>query len=128
MSFNLIIPLSDNSVGDDVKLQTISQVAARCGENVTLTCEATLSHQSDITLFTWLFRNKTCQYGDRRPDPEVLCESTAKTPQTHSLTLTLLNVMPVSRGNYICKLRSKVGASSATTVVSVVGEVHLNLF
>lgn len=107
------------TVSDGVELQTISQVAARCGENVTLTCEATL-HHSDITLFTWLVRNKTCQYGDLKPDPELLCASSAPTSQTHVLTVTLLNVMPVNQGSYLCKLRSKVGVKSATTLVTVV--------
>lgn len=109
------------SVSQGVALQTISQVAARCGENVTLTCEATLSQQLDIKLFAWVAKNKTCHYEDHQPDPEVLCESTAKTPQ-HRLTLTLLNVMPVNQGEYLCKLRSKLGVKSATTVVTVQGE------
>ncbi|XP_031176932.1 uncharacterized protein LOC116065510 isoform X1 [Sander lucioperca] len=102
-----------------VELQTISQVAARCGENVTLTCDAKPSGQLKIFNFIWLAKNKSmCQYPEGQTYPEVLCESTDQPPH-HSLTLTLLNVMPVDEGTYLCKLQSDLGAPSEKTVVTV---------
>lgn len=102
-----------------VELQTISQVAARCGENVTLTCDASSSGKLDIRSFSWLAKNESvCEYEDRNPDTKVLCESTAE-PQRHILTLTLLNVMPDDQGTYLCKLRSTLGVKSKTTIVIV---------
>ncbi|XP_078125420.1 cell adhesion molecule 3-like isoform X2 [Sander vitreus] len=102
-----------------VELQTISQVAAQCGENVTLTCDAKPSGQLKIFNFIWLAKNKSlCQYPEGQTSPEVLCESTDQSPH-HSLTLTLLNVMPVDEGTYLCKLQSDLGAPSEKTVVTV---------
>ncbi|KAM7372171.1 hypothetical protein PAMP_009361 [Pampus punctatissimus] len=101
-----------------VDLQTIPKVVAQCGENVTLPCNATSSHLSDIRFFSWVGRNKTlCKY-DGQPDPEVLCESVTET--THpKLTLTLIHVMPVHQGNYLCKLHSKVGVNNQASFVTV---------
>ncbi|XP_034749231.1 uncharacterized protein LOC117957528 isoform X2 [Etheostoma cragini] len=102
-----------------VELQTISQVAAQCGENVKLTCDARPSGEMNIVKFIWLAKNKTvCQYSEDQPHPKVLCESTSQPPH-HSLTLTLLNVMPVDEGTYLCKLHSDLGALSKKTVVTV---------
>ncbi|XP_035510238.1 uncharacterized protein LOC118322620 [Morone saxatilis] len=106
------------AVSEDVPLQTVSEVAARCGENVTLPCGVTMPSQSDIKLFSWVGGNKSCKYEDSQPDPEVLCERTAETPN-HRLDMTLLNVMPVDQGEYLCKLRSKVGVGFARTLVTV---------
>lgn len=129
MFCNVVIPLSDNSVSQGVKLQTTSEtLSAQCGENLALTCEATSSQPLDIKLFTWLARNKTvCQYEDGQHDPEVLCESDAKAPH-YQLTLTLLNVMPVHQGNYLCKIQSDRGGKSATTHVTVQGQLTFNMF
>ncbi|XP_022612657.1 uncharacterized protein LOC111230266 [Seriola dumerili] len=105
----------------DVKLQTIPQVAAQCGKNVTLTCNASSSRHMDIQFFSWLANMKNvCQYGNGQTDPGALCESTANTSH-HTLTLTLINVMPVSKGKYLCKLRSNLGVKSASTSVTVHG-------
>ncbi|XP_032393574.1 uncharacterized protein LOC116703088 isoform X2 [Etheostoma spectabile] len=102
-----------------VELQTISQVGARCGENVTLTCNAKPSGQLNIVKFIWLAKNKSmCQYPENQTYPKVLCESTSQPPD-HSLTLTLLNVMPVDEGTYLCKLQSDLGAPSMKTVVTL---------
>ncbi|KAK9534820.1 hypothetical protein VZT92_007241 [Zoarces viviparus] len=97
-----------------VTLETISQVFARCGDNVTLTCDA--SSSGDVKSFSWLAKNKSvCQYGDNGSS-EFLCESSA---QPYRLTLSLLNVMPVDQGTHICKLHSTSGAKSNTTHVTV---------
>lgn len=128
MFFDLVIPLSDNTVSQGVELRTTPPVAAVCGENVTLTCEATLARQLDIKFFAWLVGNKTvCKHKDGQPDPEVLCESTAGT-LNHTLTLTLINMTPVNQGKYLCKLRSNQGIKSATTYVTVQGELTFNTF
>ncbi|GLD60558.1 uncharacterized protein AKAME5_001244500, partial [Lates japonicus] len=102
-----------------VELQVIPQVATECGKNVTLTCEASSSREMDIKLFSWLGRNKTmCQIGDGQADPEVLCENKA-VASNHTLTLTLINVMPVDSGKYLCKLHSQLGPVQKSTVVTV---------
>lgn len=106
-----------------MELQTIPEVVARCGHNVTLTCDIT-SHLSDIALFSWVKKgiNKTlCEY-DSKHDPENLCESTADTT-TKKLTLTLINVMPVHQGTYLCKLRSRSGVNNKSSFVKVQGEL-----
>lgn len=64
-----------------------------------------------------------CQYPEGQTYPEVLCESTDQPPH-HSLTLTLLNVMPVDEGTYLCKLQSDLGAPSEKTVVTVQGKLQ----
>ncbi|KAG7505418.1 selection and upkeep of intraepithelial T-cells 2-like [Solea senegalensis] len=110
----------------DVKLQVTPQVVSKCGENVTLTCTASSSRQLDIKLFSWNFKIKpVCQYGENRSDAEVVCESTADASH-HNLTLTLMNVMPVNAGKYLCKLQSKVGAKYNSTVVAMQGCLEKN--
>ncbi|KAM7386650.1 hypothetical protein PAMA_009322 [Pampus argenteus] len=106
-----------SAFGKAVNLETIPKVVAQCGENVTLPCDATSSHLSDIRFFSWVGRNKTlCKY-DGQPDPEVLCESAAETHP--KLTLTLIRVMPIHQGSYLCKLHSKVGLENLASVVTV---------
>lgn len=125
MFFNPVISLTDTSGSQGVELRAISQVAAECGKNVTVTCDASSVRQLDIRLFSWLARNKTvCLYGADQHGPEVLCESTGETSK-HRLTLTLINVMPVNEGKYLCKLRSKLGVSDAATFLTVHGELTL---
>lgn len=104
------------AVSGDVKLGVKSEVTAQCGENVTLPCETTLS-RSDIRHFSWMAKNKMCP-NDGQADPDLLCESTT-TSSHHRLTLTLLNVMPIHQGSYLCKIRAIVGADSANTTVTV---------
>lgn len=92
----------------------------RCGENVTLTCETT-TPETEIILFEWRAKNISSQNVDR-PNPKFLCDSTAKPPKC-SVNLTLLNVMPVNQGEYLCKLHSKLGVESNKTGVTVQGEI-----
>lgn len=109
---------SSNSGREGVKLQTIPQsLASQCGDNVKLTCEGNLS-QPDIKLFAWVFKTKSCRYNDHQSE---LCETTHE-PLRQSLTLTLLNVMPVDQGEYLCKLHSKLGVKSQKTIVTVQGQ------
>lgn len=125
MLCNLSIPFSDNSVVQGLDLQASPQEhRARCGENVTLTCEATSPHPLDIKLFFWwaMGLNKTvCQYKNGQPDPEVLCESDAEA-EHYRLTLTLVDLKPDNQGEYFCKLQSNRGAKSTTAVVTVQGK------
>lgn len=117
-----VVSFNHSSVSENVKLQAVPQVVRRCGENVTLTCEATSSQKLEIKTFSWLFNLKACHY--RKLHPELLCESTDKPPQ-HSLNLTLLNVMPVDQGAYLCKMHSNLGIKSTNTTVTVQGESSL---
>ncbi|XP_068434841.1 uncharacterized protein [Clinocottus analis] len=103
-----------------VTLRTDAQVVTRCGQNVTLTCDANSSRRLDIKLFSWLdTNNKSVCDGDGWHDPEVACERTTPQPLVHTLSLTLLNVMPAHQGEYACKLRSTFGAKSSRTTVTV---------
>ncbi|XP_069005832.1 butyrophilin-like protein 2 [Embiotoca jacksoni] len=107
------------TVCEGVELQTESQVAARCGENVTLTCDAILSNQTQIKLLSWVAWNRTvCQYGSDQADHEFQCESTNES-SSRRLTLKLINIMPVNEGQYLCKARSNKGTKSNTTVLTV---------
>lgn len=110
-----------------MELLALSEVAARCGDNVTLTCDATLPDKSVIKHFAWEAGNKTCQIDNDIHDSKFLCESRVNT-HTHQLTLTLLNVMPVDERRYLCKLRTVQGTKSATTFVKVHGELNLFYF
>ncbi|XP_067426970.1 neural cell adhesion molecule 1-B [Thunnus thynnus] len=107
-----------SAVGEAVGVQTIPRVVAHCGDNVTLTCDTSSLRLSDITLFSWVGTNKTlCEYNGKH-DPEVMCESTAET--THQkLTLTLINVMPIHHGKYLCKVRSKMGVNNNSSFVTI---------
>ncbi|XP_035035609.1 butyrophilin subfamily 3 member A2 [Hippoglossus stenolepis] len=103
--------------GSQVDLQVEPQVEAKCGTNVTLTCEATSRRTFDIILFSWVNEtNVMCSYGKEQPDPEFPCERSQ-----HKLALTLHNVMPANKGKYLCKLQSNVGISGASTFVTVRG-------
>ncbi|XP_058509926.1 uncharacterized protein LOC131475678 [Solea solea] len=103
----------------DVKLQVTPHVVSKCGENVTLTCTVSSSHQLDIKLFSWNFKKKlVCQDGGNQSDAGAVCESTADASH-HNLTLTLMNVMPVNTGKYLCKLRSQVEAKHGSTNVTI---------
>nr|XP_046272406.1 uncharacterized protein LOC124073898 [Scatophagus argus] len=106
------------AVTEEVKLQTISQVVSQCGTNVSLPCDVASSQQLDIIKFSWVGRNITCLHDSPQSEPGVLCEKKSKSPHD-TLTLTLLNVMPVNQGSYVCKLHSKQTVKYAATVVTV---------
>lgn len=95
------------------------EVTSRCGDNVTLKCEASVAPQSDIKLFSWTFKNRSCRYKDQRAGPR--CQSLGEPPRC-SLALTLVNVMPADQGNYLCKLHSNTGVGHSRSVVAVHGE------
>ncbi|KAE8283021.1 hypothetical protein D5F01_LYC18416 [Larimichthys crocea] len=105
-------------VCEGMELKTAPLKVARCGENVTLTCEATIKKSDIVSLsFAW-GGNKTCKCEDSQTNPEVQCESTDESPH-HRLNLTLINVMPVNQGNYTCKLRSTKGVEADKTHLAV---------
>lgn len=108
-----------SALGEIVSLQAVPQVVSKCGEQLTLTCEANSSQWLQIKTFSWLFNGQEYQPG--KPHAEILCKRADKPPQ-HSLTLTILNVMPVNQGVYICKLRSNLGIKATNTTVRVQGE------
>ncbi|KAF3700389.1 hypothetical protein EXN66_Car016076 [Channa argus] len=102
--------------GHTLELETTPEVLARCGDNVTLTCNANSSQKLDVKLFTWSDgRRNLCPLDDGQRVPDVLCETTA----SPALKATLINVMPVYKGRYLCKLQSNLGATSAQTLLSV---------
>lgn len=104
------------AVGKDVELFAISSLQVRCGDNVKIPCDIS-TKQLDIKYFAWEAKNITCKYGDPSSGSGYLCES-METPD-HTLTLTLLNVMPVDEGDYFCKLRSNLAVKSAKTTVKI---------
>lgn len=111
-----------DSVSEDVTLHTTPPLVARCGENVTLTCDASMPQRLEIIKFYWVGRNKTlCQVEKEKHDPEVACEYAAEATD-HRLTLTLINVTVVQKEKFICKLYSRKGDMSNSTYVTVRGE------
>ncbi|XP_053298806.1 uncharacterized protein LOC128458150 [Pleuronectes platessa] len=100
-----------------VDLQVQPQVEAKCRTNLTLTCKANSLQKFDIKLFSWANETKVvCRYEKYQPEPGVLCELS-----DHTLSLTLLDVMPDHEGKYLCKLHSNVGTAVASTLVTVRG-------
>lgn len=101
-------------------LQAVPEVKASCGQNVSLTCDASSSNgQLNIKLFSWLGKGTTwCRYKDNTTG--AVCESTGNGSH-HSLTLQLTNLDLSDQGQYLCKLLSTVGVKYATTVVTVQG-------
>ncbi|XP_061702443.1 uncharacterized protein LOC133514630 [Syngnathoides biaculeatus] len=107
------------AVRADLVVWTTPDVVARCGENVNLMCNATSDKSLDVKLFSWIRRNKTlCDSGVKNNDSAVLCQNTTD-EYHHNLTLTLLNIMPIHQGKYLCKFRSQVGVKSSTTNIAV---------
>lgn len=94
-------------------------LTSRCGDNVTLKCEATVPEQMEIKQFSWVHPNKSC--GHREQERKPWCESVCEPPRC-SLALTLVNMMPVDQGQYLCKLRSTMGVFYNHSVVTVQGE------
>lgn len=112
-----------SSDSQHVTLEATPEVLATCGDNVTVTCNVNVtSPKLDIKLFSWIGGNgDLCQRDSGQQDPAALCENTSEN-FLHTRSLTLINVMPVNEGRYICKLRSNLGVKSATTVLTVQSE------
>ncbi|KAK5856514.1 hypothetical protein PBY51_008103 [Eleginops maclovinus] len=111
--------ISGIAVSQMLNLKTVSPVAARCGENVTLTCNVSSSSEIEIKFFAWNAGNKSlCTKDGPHDDPKVKCEYIYGR-QLQTLTLTLLNVMPIDQGAYSCKLRSNYGPAFHKTDVKV---------
>ena len=104
MLFNPSLP--SLSVGQG---QEPVHVSARCGENVTLPCQAASASKT-----SWAFKNETvCQWSNAQPDPKA----------DRCLVLPLRNVMPDDGGTYLCKTYSLSGSNSEKTVLTVQGEL-----
>lgn len=113
---------SDNSGSEVLQLKAESEMLATCGDNVTLTCNATSSEDLGIFLFSWLYRNETvCHHKSDRSDAKVRCESPAGTKNQRSLSLTLFNVSAEVSGRYLCKLQSKLGAKYTKALLRIQG-------
>ncbi|XP_061605129.1 uncharacterized protein LOC133465949 [Phyllopteryx taeniolatus] len=111
--------VATTAVMADVAVRTTPDMVVRCGDNVTLTCNATSDELLDVKLFSWISPNKTLFDSKiKNNDSAVVCLN--KTDNSHhKLTLTLLNIMPIHQGQYICKFRGQVGINSSTTNITV---------
>lgn len=101
-------------VGQTAQLTANPRVEARCGQNVTMTCDINIRDPRKINLFQWIAKNETCKHGENRAGAKFVCQSEEK-----RLSLTVLNVMPGDQGDYLCKLRSETGAKSHKTVLVI---------
>ncbi|XP_034046549.1 uncharacterized protein LOC117528105 [Thalassophryne amazonica] len=110
----------DNSLSHQtMMLRTSPEVVARCGDNVTLTCDASSSQQFEIKKFIWISPEKpVCQFRGGKPDPGVVCENKSQ-PLQSSLSMTLINMLPAKQGEYICKLHSTLAIKDSTTIVKL---------
>lgn len=102
------------SVGQTAQLTANPRVEARCGQNVTMTCDVNIQDPRRINLFQWITKNETCKHRENRTGAKFVCQSEEK-----RLSLTVLNVMPGDQGDYLCKLRSETGAKSHKTVLVI---------
>ncbi|XP_061159170.1 uncharacterized protein LOC133170343 [Syngnathus typhle] len=105
----------------DVVMETTPNMTVGCRDNVTLTCEANsakLLNVKDVKLFSW-----------NDPNNISICNTTVNTSMcryekdgsSHKLSVTILDIMPIHKGKYLCKLRSKPGTKSSATFITVQG-------
>lgn len=109
------------SLRADIYLKTTPDKVARCGDNVTLTCDASSYMSLDVKSFSWTGQNKTLCDTMVNVDSAVGCQMETH-GSLHKLTLRLFNIMPIHQGKYVCKFRSQVGVNSSTSFISVQGE------
>ncbi|XP_019723887.1 uncharacterized protein LOC109514893 [Hippocampus comes] len=102
----------------DIYLNTTPEKVARCGDNVTLTCEASSYKLLDVKSFSWTGQNKTLCDTMGNMDSAVGCQKETD-GSLHKLTLRLFNVMPNHQGKYLCKFRSQVGVNYSTSFITV---------
>ncbi|XP_034566821.1 uncharacterized protein LOC117831991 isoform X2 [Notolabrus celidotus] len=103
-------------VSEALELHTVPSVTARCGDTITLTCEANSSRQMDIKSFMWMNNGKTlCKYEEGNPQMNGPCEFSPP----NKLILTLTNVMPSMEFEHLCKIRTTAGVKESKTLVSV---------
>ncbi|CAN9505753.1 unnamed protein product [Ophioblennius macclurei] len=110
------------AVGQAVQIQTLPQVAAECGQNVSLTCDATYSQSLNIKSFSWVRDGKNgpvCKYEPNQTKQAPGCETKMIGAYHHRLILTLVDLKPNDAGKYICKFHSSQGAKSNKTYVEV---------
>ncbi|XP_045077539.1 uncharacterized protein LOC121570401 isoform X1 [Coregonus clupeaformis] len=109
----------NSEITDKVELRTSAEVKAQCDQNVALQCDIISSRPLKIILFSWVDSREMkelCVVNATGvfPSPGVLCDNT-----NNSLTLTLTQVMPSSQSNYVCKLRSNLSITAASTTVTL---------
>lgn len=85
-----------------------------------LLCYVELPDPGDMKLFTWVFNNTTCKYGETHADSKFVCQS-GNVASQYTLNLTLLNLMPEDQREYLCKVRSKAGVESVAARFIVEG-------
>lgn len=111
--------LSALSVAGSVDIRTIPKIRASCGQNLTLTCNVNSTQPLDIKEFFWMEKEKQiCQWGGPSNQTNMVCRNTSA-GGVYNFTLTILNVMPLHKGTYHCKLRAKEGVKNDQTIVRV---------
>ncbi|XP_008414875.1 uncharacterized protein LOC103469137 [Poecilia reticulata] len=109
------------SVSQCRQLDTEPKVSRTCGENVTLTCNASVAMLKDskIVKFDWQHKNTTlCQYTNNTSTDKIQCNFTNTTSQL-TLSLTIIDITPSDEGVYHCKLHSVGGSAN--------GQSHLRV-
>ncbi|XP_035988093.1 uncharacterized protein LOC118560775 [Fundulus heteroclitus] len=110
-------------VAEGKQLDTLPKVTASCGEQVTLTCNASASLLKDVNVvkFNWQFKNTTlCQYESKDVNSDkIRCKSTNTTSGGLTLSMTILNIIPKDEGVYLCKLHTTGAAANGQSHVKV---------
>ncbi|XP_029996211.1 uncharacterized protein LOC115423507 [Sphaeramia orbicularis] len=115
----------DVTVGDDVEVNITPTVVAKCGDNVTLTCEFPVMDIRNIMELYWMQHgNYLCKSGESQSanETQFLCHNTSEVNDNSILivfNLTIMKIMPTNMGQYFCKMRSRTGSDSRTTVVGL---------
>ncbi|XP_057673382.1 uncharacterized protein LOC130904556 [Corythoichthys intestinalis] len=100
-------------------LKTTPDTEAHCGDNVTLTCNATSTMLLDVKSFHWIGQNKTlCGTEVSHKYPAVVCSNETWRSHNH-LNMKIVNIMLNHQGKYLCKFRSQVGVYERPTFVTV---------
>ncbi|KAM8824219.1 uncharacterized protein ACB058_020540 [Synchiropus picturatus] len=103
-----------SAVSKEVQLDAATEVEARCGENLKLTCN-TSTEVSDMKLFTWSAKGRvSC---DRENKTDVCQMRSGDGLQTLSMTIT--NISTSDFGKYLCKLHTRFDTLSRVTQLTV---------
>ena len=118
-----------------MKLSTDGSLIVPCHQSVSLQCRiSTFQEGLSINHLAWVGQDGKCLCDvnatgvmGTHPGNTPSAMECSYNPQTQ-LTLTLLQVQPLERGKYLCKLRSNHGVKEATTTVELQGECPFILF